>query len=529
MTPTSQKKVRAQLQRILGSSEFLAAERLSQFLRYVVEKTLNGQSKTIKQYTIAVEALGYGPNFDPQSDSIVRIQGRRLRRALEEYYEGKGREDPIRIEMPKGSYVPVFLDNPRPPGASGAPEQPAPGSAKSPEFIKPTIAVVLFESLNEKAEDSFMARGLTGEIIISLTRFVDLSVLGPLDSAASKLTDFHKIRHEYGAQFVLRGAVRSLRTRIRITVDLMDTATGDNLWGRTFEFDLEKTSLFEIEDTVASQVTGIIADGVGIIFRKLRSETYPEYLKLNDVTQAVLSYNNAWMTLAPRDWESTIEAVNEALASQPENALLLALLANSYYADALFEWHLVPDSSSKMEGLAHEAVSLDTNLQIACYNLVVTNAFFGRPQKCIAEAKKVVAMNPNHARLLAGSAVAVTSVGEYELGWELIEKAKQLNPHYPSWYHFVNYLVHFRNAQYEEAWDEARKIHMKGTFWHPMFRAAVLGKLGRAGEAKPYVNDLIATKPDLLKRPCEIIRLLFVLDEHVDMIWDGLCKAGMRH
>jgi adenylate cyclase len=181
-----------------------------------------------------------------------------------------------------------------------------------------------------------------------------------------------------------------------------------------------------------------------------------------------------------------------------------------------------------MEGLAHEAVSLDPDLQIARYNLVVINAFFGRPQKCIAEAKKAVATNPNHLRVLAGSAVAVSSVGEYELGWEFIERAKRLNPHYPGWYHFVNYLVRFRNAQYEEAWEDVQKIHMKGTVLHPLFRAAVLGKLGRAGRAKPYVNDLLATKPDFLKRPREIIKLLFVLDEHVEMIWDGLDKAGVR-
>ena len=68
----------------------------------------------------------------------------------------------------------------------------------------------------------------------------------------------------------------------------------------------------------------------------------------------------------------------------------------------------------------------------------------------------------------------------------------------------------------------------KGTFWHPLFRAAVLGKLGRTGKTKSYVDDLLATKPDFSKRPREIIKLLFVLDEHVEMIWDGLCKAGMR-
>jgi len=109
----------------------------------------------------------------------------------------------------------------------------------------------MFENLNEKDENAFLARGLTGEIIISLNRFNGLSVLGPLDSAAGSTIDFRKFRNEFGAQFVLQGRVRSQGARIRITVDLTDTATGGNLWGRTFDFDLEKISLFEIEDTVA--------------------------------------------------------------------------------------------------------------------------------------------------------------------------------------------------------------------------------------------------------------------------------------
>ena len=311
--------IRAQLQRLLDSPEFTAAERLGLFLRYVVEQTLNGQREGIKQYTIAVDALGYGADFDPQTDSIIRIQARRLRRALEQYYQGRGTEDPIRIAIPKGSYVPVFLANPRPPGASGAPEQPAPVSAKTPEFTTPTIAVVQFENLNEKDEHAFLARGLTGEIIISLSRFAGLSVLGPLDQAADKPINVHQIKHEYGAQFILQGRVRSLMERIRITVDLTDAATSGNLWGRTFEFDLGKTSLFDIEDTVTGQVAAIIADGVGIIFKQLRSETYAEHLKLNDVTQAVLKYNHAWAIHHPENWRAAILALGTALEKQPEN------------------------------------------------------------------------------------------------------------------------------------------------------------------------------------------------------------------
>ncbi len=528
MASISSDRVKAQLDRILSSAEFRSGERLCQFLSYVVEQALNGQSGSIKQYTVAVEAFGYGDDFDPQSNPIVRMEARRLRRALDLYYLTHGNEDPIRIDIPKGRYVPVFLDNPVTSEASDSSECSSPNPAQTTlDTSEPAIAVVMFENLNEENDYFFFARGLTAEILFSLTRFSGLSVLGPLTQAEGQPIDYYKFSHEYGARFVLQGWVRCYGSKIRITTDLTDASTGKKQWSNTFGYDLEETSLFEIEDEVAGQVAGIIADGAGIIFKKLQSETYPKHIKFSDVTMAVLRYNNAMVTLAPWDWESAIVALNDALADQPENALLLAMLANSYYADALFEMNLVPDSSSKMEGLAREAVSLDPDLQLARYNLVVINAFFDRPHKCIARAKKVVAMNPNHPRVLAGTAVAVTSVGGYELGWEFIETAKRLNPHYPSWYHFVNYLVHFRNAQYEAAWEEAQKIHMKGTWLHPLFRAAILGKLGRAEKAKPYVNDLLATKPDFLKRPREIIKLLFVLDEHVGMIWDGLCEAGL--
>jgi len=101
----------AQLERILASPGFLSSERLSQFLRYVVTQTLSGQSTRIKQYTVGVEAMGFGTTFDPQSNPTVRIHARKLRRELDRYYYNHGSEDPIRIDIPKGSYVPVFLDN----------------------------------------------------------------------------------------------------------------------------------------------------------------------------------------------------------------------------------------------------------------------------------------------------------------------------------------------------------------------------------------------------------------------------------
>ena len=101
-------EVAAQLQRVLASAAFANAPTLSRFLRYVVEHSLAGNDRSLKEFTLGVEVFGRGADFDPRIDTIVRTHARRLRAKLDEYYRGIGCADPILIEVPKGHYVPVL-------------------------------------------------------------------------------------------------------------------------------------------------------------------------------------------------------------------------------------------------------------------------------------------------------------------------------------------------------------------------------------------------------------------------------------
>jgi hypothetical protein len=97
-----------QLERILSTPPLVSSPSLSRFLRYVVEETVAGRSGAIKEYTLGLNVFDRGEEFNPRLDPIVRVQARNLRSRLEKYYETQGVEDPIRIELPKGTYVPVF-------------------------------------------------------------------------------------------------------------------------------------------------------------------------------------------------------------------------------------------------------------------------------------------------------------------------------------------------------------------------------------------------------------------------------------
>src|SRR5688572_3480182 len=110
--------VRAQLMRILMSPRFARATRLRRFLSYAVDEALAGRFERLKEYSLGVDVFDRGSGFDPSVDPIVRVDARRLRKALADYYAADGASDPVEIVLPTGSYLPAFRLRPK-----GAPAQ----------------------------------------------------------------------------------------------------------------------------------------------------------------------------------------------------------------------------------------------------------------------------------------------------------------------------------------------------------------------------------------------------------------------
>ncbi|MBV8845821.1 MAG: hypothetical protein JO307_23680 [Bryobacterales bacterium] len=103
-----EQEVKAALERVLSSDNFVNAARQSAFLRFVVERTIGGDGAQLKEYLLGVEIFGRGQDFDPRLDPVVRVEARRLRAKFQEYYEGAGRAEAVRIVIRKGGYVPTF-------------------------------------------------------------------------------------------------------------------------------------------------------------------------------------------------------------------------------------------------------------------------------------------------------------------------------------------------------------------------------------------------------------------------------------
>jgi hypothetical protein len=104
----SEERIREELGRVLASHEFRTSKRSQEFLKYVVENTLSGHGDMLKERTIGIEVFGRSTSYDPSDDATVRVKAGEVRKRLGLYYSSEGAHNPLRIELPSGTYVPEF-------------------------------------------------------------------------------------------------------------------------------------------------------------------------------------------------------------------------------------------------------------------------------------------------------------------------------------------------------------------------------------------------------------------------------------
>src|SRR5947209_10515282 len=104
----TEEQIREEMSRVLASHEFRTSKRSQEFLRYVVENTLKGHGDMLKERTIGIEVFGRSTSYDPSDDATVRVKAGEVRKRLGLYYSTEGAHNPVRIELPSGTYIPEF-------------------------------------------------------------------------------------------------------------------------------------------------------------------------------------------------------------------------------------------------------------------------------------------------------------------------------------------------------------------------------------------------------------------------------------
>ena len=352
---------------------------MGRFLRFAVERTLDGKADELKEYLIGVEVFDRKGSYDPRVDPIVRVEARRLRAKLKAYYEGDGRDDPFIFELATGSYIPVI--QPREPGRPAA------------DAVVSTVAVLPFNNLSGNPENDYFSDGLTEELIHALTKLSGMRVVAWNSAARLRGVeqDLTEVRRQLHVGTVLTGSVRIAGASLRVRAQLIDTQTGFYLWSETF--DRQMQDVFAIQEQIARAIVRTLrvqmAGGPESLVSKSASvSSYDYYLKGR--------YH--WHRRAADDLKRSLEYFEAAIEADGSSALAYAGVADAM--TLLVEYGLIHPGQGipRVKAAAQRAIELDANLAEAYPSLALIRSQHDWEW---AEAenlyRQAIALNPGYA------------------------------------------------------------------------------------------------------------------------------------
>jgi len=496
-----ERAIREQLNTVLASPLFTHAERLGRFLRFVVCETLSGSADRINQYAIAIEVFDRDETFDPTIDAIVRVEAGRLRSKLLEYYDNLGRDDPIRLELPKRKYEATFRRRSRGDVRRAREEEnadaeifsgyDAAGTAKLPT---PTIAVLPFVNMSPDPEQEYFADGVTEDLITDLSRVPGIAVISRHSTFSYKGTanTVQQVCKELGANLVLEGSVRKVMDKVRITAQLIEGSSGQHLWAQRYDRDVE--NIFEIQDEVNRKI-------VNACSLKL-SEGEQEKGIRQKPTEVVDAYDYVLRGIKEtraNSIEGTARArycFESALKLDPNYAAAHARMALNYLFRWVQGWN-EPEDDCLVKGLefALKAVALDDKLAMAHAALCWAYLWHGEHDKAISEGQVAIDLDPDDVLALERLAFSMIFAGLAESSLPLIEKAKRLNPNFA--YDFVHGVAMFMMGNYEEAIKSTRISFESSVKFVPagLYLAASHALAGNQSEAEETVAKILNVNP----------------------------------
>ncbi len=523
----SKNEVLEELGRILSSDSFSHSAVLSSFLKFVVEETLEGNTDGLKEYTIGVSALGKTADFNPQIDAIVRIHAGRLRRLLKEYYEGPGLTDPIRIEVVKGTYVPVFR-----PQLLNKVNGKADENIKTTPYTrsKLTLAVLPFRNLCADGSYQFFVDGFGEELTRIFSICQDIAVIAHHSTRKYALApvDMREIGVELGAHYLINGTVRRSSEEIRVNVALVETLNGRQVWSKVYTHVLEEDKIMDIQDEINDNVFAILSGHYGFIVRHIMNAA--QSTKKLDLMSfdAILWIYYAQMTHSLEAFQLTREALEKALQHEPNNVTCLAMLGDLYLDSYTLGFPTVEDPVSEAYQLISKAIKIDPLSQYAQLIFAWVNIYMHRKKEAIEAMDYCLQLGPPSASLNGALGFGMACAGEYKRGYALLKQSLDLNPYCPWWYYMGFFFVHYDSGHYHEALTCAQKMDASDdVFLKPLLIAAALGQLGLKAEAQAEIEILKQQFQEIIPNMKMHLGTLLLDDELINAIIKGIKKAGL--
>ena len=509
---------------MLASTPFTNAHRSRRFLEFAVQQTLAGARDSVKESVIALEVFDRTGDFDGRVDAIVRVEASKLRMRLSEYYHGEGAAAPVVIEIPKGTYVPTFTS--RAAEVVQTPDaQPEKVSSRRPRNItfiaaaivllivagagawglsrsrvaaRPSaggiasIAVLPFLNLSSEPNNEYFSDGLADQLTDALTQVDGLRVVSRTSAFAfrHKALEATEIGAKLRVDAILEGSVQKAATKVRITLQLIQTRDGFHLWSQTF--DRELTNIFAVQDEISHAVTHALHFSLSEETSRRLSRRYTRDSEAFDL---YLRGRHALDTFRPEAHVQAAALFQQALDRDPKFALAWAYLAVAESQDIFYGIAPPKDIRERIKTAADRALQIDDTLAEAHAILATVESRFdwnwtGAEQRLL----RAIKLNPKSADAhLVYSQSVLLPLRRFDETMAECRVATELDPFYAQTAHCAPWAL-MMQGKAEQAIGELQELQSR--MGGGAFSYGIIFALMHAGRDAEAIAMIERTKPD---------------------------------
>jgi adenylate cyclase len=468
------------------------------------------------------DVYGDGVNIAARVEQLAEVGGICVTSAVHAQVDGRveAEFEDLGEKSLKNISRPVRVFRVLPNGADGK----AAASGPKAGVVKPSIAVLPFANMSGDPEQEFFADGLTEDILTELSRRRELFVISRTSSFVykGKAANLREVAQKLGARYLVEGSVRRAGDRVRITVQLIDTASDGHIWAERYDRKLD--DIFAVQDEITRSIVATLPG-------RLEAAQQDQLVRMKPSSMAAYECALAAKVLHHKSTrEDNVEAramIERALALDADYAHAHAwrgcILGQSFSNG----WANDPDATFKeVMSELDRAIALDDNdadvHRILAAIAIIRNDF----TRARYHQDRALELNPNYDLVVVQLGELFTWLGQAEEGVEWVRKAMKLNPHHPArfWSHLGK--AYFVGRQYSQAIEAFNHMTNLDTLQHG-FLAASYAWLGDKTAATAHVNRMRELDATL-----DLERFLgtmhFAREEDLQHLRDGLQNAGLQ-
>ena len=469
------------------------------------------------------DIYGDGVNIAARAEQLAEIGGICVTGAVQAQVEGRleatfedlGERTLKNISRPVRLYRVLCATEGKPAADGGR-------QASSSAVVKPSIAVLPLANMSGDPEQEFFADGLTEDILTELSRRRELFVISRTSSFVYKgqAANLREVAQKLGARYLVEGSVRKAADRLRITVQLIDTATDTHVWAERYDRKLD--DIFAVQDEITTAIVATLPGRLEAAQQEQLVRTKPSNMAAYECTLAakVLHHKST-----REDNAEALKLIERALALDPDYAHAHAwrgCILGQTYSNG---WATDADAVlTEVMSALDRAMALDDNDADVHRILAAVCILRHEWTRARYHQERALALNPNYDLVVVQSGELYTWLGQADEGVDWIRRAMKLNPHHPPrfWSHLGK--AYFVGRQYALAIEAFMHMANLDVVQHG-FVAASHAWLGDATAAAAHVERLRTINPSM-NRDKVLATTHFAREQDLQHLREGLEKAG---